>query len=113
MNPIDLAVIAVYIAGFILIGAWRSPPPDNLAWIDLRIRAFGSCAFLMLTAILDEGYQRADQAYRNSAKTWSIGVSVVLAVLGGWIVEGSSFGNQIVTTVLVTCASFLPTPKLC
>ena len=54
-DGILLAAIAVYIAGFILIGAWRSPPPDNLAWIDLRIRAFGSCAFLMLTAILSIG----------------------------------------------------------
>ena len=49
-DGILLAAIAVYIAGFIVIGAWTSPPPDNLAWIDLRIRAFGSCAFLMLTA---------------------------------------------------------------
>ncbi len=45
---------------------------------------------LILTAILDEGYQRADQCYRNSAKAWSIAVSVVLAVFGGWIVQGSS-----------------------
>jgi len=49
---------------------------------------------LMLTAILDEGYQRADQSYRNSAKAWSIVASVVLAVLGGWIVEGSAFDAQ-------------------
>jgi hypothetical protein len=49
---------------------------------------------LMLTAILDEGYQRADQSYRNSAKAWSIAVSVVLAVLGGWIVQGPSFDTQ-------------------
>ena len=54
-DGILLAAITVYIAGFILIGAWRSPPPDNLAWIDLRIRAFGSCSFLMLTAILSIG----------------------------------------------------------
>ena len=54
-DGILLAAVAVYIAGFILIGAWTSPPPDNLAWIDLRIRAFGSCAFLMLTAILSIG----------------------------------------------------------
>jgi hypothetical protein len=46
---------------------------------------------LMLTAILDEGYQRADQSYRNSAKAWSIAVSVALAVLGGFIVGGHSF----------------------
>lgn len=38
---------------------------------------------LALTAILDEGYQRADQKYRNSARVLASGVAVVLAVLGG------------------------------
>jgi hypothetical protein len=46
---------------------------------------------LMLTAILDEGYQRADQSYRNSAKAWSIAVSVVLAVFGALMVNDPSF----------------------
>lgn len=41
---------------------------------------------LILTALLDEGYQRADQAYRNSAKLWSVAVSVVLALAGAGIV---------------------------
>jgi hypothetical protein len=44
---------------------------------------------LTLTALLDQGYQRADQSYRNSAKAWSIAVSVVLAVFGVWTVKGS------------------------
>jgi len=38
---------------------------------------------LALTAILDEGYQRADQKYRNSARALASVVAVVLAVLGG------------------------------
>lgn len=38
---------------------------------------------LALTAILDEGYQRADQRYRNAARTLAAGVAIVLAVLGG------------------------------
>jgi hypothetical protein len=46
---------------------------------------------LMLTAILDEGYQRADQSYRNSAKAWSIAVSVLLAVVGALVVNDPSF----------------------
>jgi hypothetical protein len=46
---------------------------------------------LMLTAILDEGYQRADQSYRNSAKAWSIVVSVLLAVFGALMVKDPSF----------------------
>ena len=45
---------------------------------------------LMLTAILDKGYQRADQSYRNSAKAWSIFVSVVLALVVAMFVYGES-----------------------
>ena len=37
---------------------------------------------LMLTAQLDQGYQRADQAYRNYAKGLSMVVSVALALIG-------------------------------
>ena len=34
------------------IGALRNPPADMPAWINLRIKAFGTCAFVMLTIIL-------------------------------------------------------------
>lgn len=44
---------------------------------------------LMLTALLDQGYQRADQRYRNSAKLLAVPVSVLLAVLGAWALGGS------------------------
>src|SRR5947209_7282539 len=37
------------------VGALRNPPPDMPAWISLRIKAFGSCAFTMLTIILSIG----------------------------------------------------------
>lgn len=37
---------------------------------------------LMLDALLDGAYQRADQSYRNSARSWSVLVSVVLAIVG-------------------------------
>lgn len=40
---------------------------------------------LMLDILLDEGYQRADQSYRNSAKAWSSAIAVMLAVVGGWL----------------------------
>lgn len=51
-DAILLAGVALYIGGFMAIGAWLSPPKDLPGWIDLRIRAFGTCAFLMLTIIL-------------------------------------------------------------
>lgn len=41
---------------------------------------------LILTAVLDEGYLRADQAYRNRTRVSAIAVALVLAVFGGWTV---------------------------
>ena len=47
---------------------------------------------LLLSAQLDEGYQRGDQRYRNSAKALAVPVAVVLALLGAWAIDGSTFG---------------------
>jgi hypothetical protein len=47
---------------------------------------------LALTAILDEGYQRADQRYRNSAKVWASIVAMALAILGGWTIADTAAG---------------------
>jgi hypothetical protein len=44
---------------------------------------------LAVSALLDQGYQRADQRYRNSAKLTAVFVSVALALLGALIVEPS------------------------
>jgi hypothetical protein len=52
---------------------------------------------LILTAMLDEAYQRADQIYRNSAKASSVAVSVALALLG----------------VVVTAPDYRPGWQLC
>ncbi len=46
---------------------------------------------LALTAMLDEGYNRADQKYRNRARGLACVVSVVLAVLGGWSIAGGRY----------------------
>jgi hypothetical protein len=43
---------------------------------------------LLLSAMLDQGYQRADQRYRNSAKLLAVPVAVVLALLGAWAISG-------------------------
>ena len=39
---------------------------------------------LLLTAVLDQGYQRGDQRYRNSAKLLAVPAAVGLALLGAW-----------------------------
>jgi nitrite reductase/ring-hydroxylating ferredoxin subunit/DMSO/TMAO reductase YedYZ heme-binding membrane subunit len=44
--------IVLFIGTFVTVGALRNPPADMPAWINLRIKAFGTCAFAMLTIIL-------------------------------------------------------------
>jgi len=44
---------------------------------------------LLLSAMLDQGYQRGDQRYRNSAKLLAVPVAVCLALLGAWAIAGS------------------------
>jgi len=51
-DGILLASVAAYLVGFLWITSLLAPPKSNVEWIDLRIRAFGTCAFLMLTFIL-------------------------------------------------------------
>ena len=51
-DAILIAAVAAYLVGFIWIAATLHPPKTAPEWIDLRIRAFGTCAFLMLTVIL-------------------------------------------------------------
>ncbi len=54
-DAILLLGVGAYIGGFIYIGALSHPPASAPEWIDLRVRAFGTCAFLMLTIILAIG----------------------------------------------------------
>src|SRR5262245_41626765 len=51
-DAILLAAVIVYIGGYLVLAHRLDPPKDLPAAIDLRIRACGSCAFLMLTVIL-------------------------------------------------------------
>jgi nitrite reductase/ring-hydroxylating ferredoxin subunit/DMSO/TMAO reductase YedYZ heme-binding membrane subunit len=54
-DGILLAGVAIYISAYLTLAYWLNPPSDLPAAIDLRIRALGSCAFLMLTIILSIG----------------------------------------------------------
>jgi nitrite reductase/ring-hydroxylating ferredoxin subunit/DMSO/TMAO reductase YedYZ heme-binding membrane subunit len=54
-DAILLAGVALYIGAYMILAYWFDPPKDLPAAIDLCIRAFGSCAFLMLTIILSIG----------------------------------------------------------
>ena len=54
-DAILLAGVALYIGTYLILVHWLDPPKDLTAAIDIRIRAFGTCAFLMLTIILSIG----------------------------------------------------------
>lgn len=65
---------------------------------------------LLLSALLDQGYQRADQRYRNSAKLLAVVVAIILALAGGRIVVGQAFfssGSEVCRALL---AGLLATP---
>ncbi|MHA6183605.1 hypothetical protein [Pseudomonas mohnii] len=71
VTKVDSGVLTV-IAGKIAIGASLDTPEGDV-WARFD---------LILTAILDQGYERADQIYRNSAKALSVIVAVALAIIG-------------------------------
>ena len=58
----------------------------GVALTAIETDAFGRFD-LLLTAVLDQGYQRGDQRYRNSAKLLAVPVAVVLALLGLWAIN--------------------------
>jgi len=54
-DAILVAGVVLFISGFVAIGSWIERPANAPERIGLFIRAFGSCAFLMLTVILAIG----------------------------------------------------------
>jgi hypothetical protein len=68
VDPVILRSIAVKYAD----GSALTPEEQNVAGrFDLQ-----------LSTMIDEGYQRADQSYRNSAKVLAVAFAVVLALAG-------------------------------
>jgi hypothetical protein len=63
---------------------------------------------LLLTAVLDQGYQRGDQRYRNSAKLLAVPVAVVLAIVGMWAISNGHLCSSDVLRALI--AGLLATP---
>lgn len=56
---------------------------------------------LALTALIDAAWHRAEQRYRNVSKAWAAGVAVVLALVGGWAVQGTPADGQELGQTLV------------
>jgi nitrite reductase/ring-hydroxylating ferredoxin subunit/DMSO/TMAO reductase YedYZ heme-binding membrane subunit len=54
-DAILLAGVALYIGVYLAVVYWVDPPKDLPGAIDLYIRAFGTCAFIMLSIVLSIG----------------------------------------------------------
>jgi hypothetical protein len=53
---------------------------------------------LIVTAMLDEVYQHADQVYRNWTRALAAMIAVVLAIVGGWSLSNVGFGAYLATS---------------
>jgi hypothetical protein len=62
---------------------------------------------LLLSAMLDQAYQRADQRYRNGAKLLAVPVAVGLALLGAWAISSQLTCSDIWRAI---AAGLLATP---
>jgi hypothetical protein len=96
VDPAALASVATKLS---------SPSKESLT--DQETDVFGRFD-LALAALLDQGYQRGDQRYRNSAKLAAIPASVALALLGAWALDGGKLPHADVLKALV--AGLLATP---
>ncbi len=64
---------------------------------------------LIVTALLDEAYQRSDQVYRNWTRMLAGVVAIVLAIVGGFMINvGKAFGLTEFTEALIV--GLLATP---
>jgi hypothetical protein len=79
-----------------------SNPPDPNGLTIQESDVYGRFD-LLLSTLLDQAYQRADQRYKNAARATAVPVAVVLAVLGAYLVFGSKHftGGDIALAVLV------------
>lgn len=63
---------------------------------------------LVVTTVLEQAYQRADQQYRNAAKLLAAALSVVLAVVGAYCIGGESqnavqqYGRAVLVGLIAT-----------
>jgi hypothetical protein len=62
---------------------------------------------LIVTALLDEAYQRSDQVYRNGTRAWAVVASLALALFGGIILHtagdwAKDIGESLLVGLLAT-----------
>jgi len=98
-DAILLGAVAAYIGLFIGIASWRDAPKTFLDWIDIPIRAFGSCAFIMLTIVLAIGpLARIDGRFLPllyNRRHFGVLTFIVAAVHAYWMVEWYAAQNAL------------------
>ena len=57
---------------------------------------------VLLTSLLDQAYQRADQRYRNATKFAAVPISVALAVAAAYTIPGFSVGKAVLIGLIAT-----------
>ena len=77
---VDPAVLGAVAASIATGTALSQPQGDAYSRFDL-----------IVTALLDEAYQLSDQVYRNWTRGLAALIAVLLALAGGWTLDGASF----------------------
>ena len=95
--------------------------PDLLASLAKKYTDGGSATpeeqnvagrfYLNLTKLLDEGYQRADQRYRNCAKLTAILFSILLALVGQYVLHDPNIGRGVALIAGLLAAPLAPVSK--
>jgi len=74
-------------ADLLTIVATKMSTGDDLSAAEVNVLGRFDLA---LTALLDEGCQRADQKYRNTTRVFAMMASIVIAIFGGWAVSANA-----------------------
>ena len=73
---------------------------NDEAVTEQDIRVLGTYD-VMASAVLDFGYERADQFYRNTTKIAAAGCAIVLAVAARWLMDGTFNRDSLLMAVIV------------
>jgi hypothetical protein len=88
---VDAGVLSAVAANIASAAPLSAPQSDVFGRFDL-----------IVTALLDEAYQHADQVYRNSTRAWAMVAAILLALTGGIMLHTTgSWGQDITESVLV------------
>ena len=75
---VDAGVLSTVAASMVTGAALTQPQGDTYSRFDL-----------IVTAMLDECYQKADQVYRNSTRGLAAVIAVILALVGGFMLQST------------------------